>query len=172
MAFDKVEDFNKENHDQYIDFLNKEFGIGISKKEYTLFLEAMTAPAFAKKYNESKMIKDPKDKIRDYNINEFKGDAIITYIVITEILQDEDVCFMDDKKQKLISNKNFSKIFDDLKLERFMYVDNINNISDKIKADMFESLAFAIHEKSKSHLIKFLIKSLDVEDIKKSLTNH
>ena len=109
--------------------------------------------------------------IRDYDINEFKGDAIITYIVITEMMPDTEVHKMDSKKQKLISNDNFAKIFDKLNLERFMFVDNVKKIVPSIKADMFESLAFAMHQTSKKHLINFLVEHLDIVDIKKSLTN-
>lgn len=97
MAFDNVKDFNEQNNNKYIDFLNKElsFSIGKNSKEAILFLEAITTPAFSKKYNESKNV---INEIKNYDVNEFKGDAIITYIVVTEILKDETVGKMHDKK--------------------------------------------------------------------------
>ena len=105
IALVSVHHFNDENNNKYIDFLNKGlcFSIEINSKEAILFLEAITTPAFSKKYNESNNV---KNKIKNYDVEEFKGDAIITYIVVTEILNDEPVVRMHDKKTKLIENMN------------------------------------------------------------------
>ena len=164
MAFVSVHDFNDENNNKYIDFLNKELCFSIEKnsKEAILFLEAITTPAFSKKYNESNNV---KNKIKNYDVNEFKGDAIITYIVVTEILNDEPVVRMHDKKTKLIENKHFIKMFNSLGLERFIFVDNVKDIGDKIKADVIESLAYAMHESSIKNLTTFLKKHLVKDEI-------
>lgn len=47
-------------------------------------------------------------------------------------------------------------MFNSLGLGRFIFVDNVTNIGDKIKADVIESLAYAMHESSIKNLITFL----------------
>lgn len=164
MAFDNVCDFNVENNQKYIDFLNKELSFSINKtSEFaTLFLQAITAPAYSKKYNESKNI---DIKIKNYDPIEFKGDAIISYVVVTEILEDEPVGRMHDKKTKLIANKHFVEIFNLLDLQRFVYVDNVNDISDGIKADIIEALVYAMYKSSKTKMTEFLKKYLTIDKI-------
>ena len=72
---------------------------------------------------------------------------------------------MHDKKTKLIENKHFIKMFNSLGLERFIFVDNVEDIGDKIKADVIESLAYAMHESSTKNLTTFLKKHLVKDEI-------
>ena len=60
IAFVSVHVFIVENNNKYNDFLNKELCFSIEKnsKEAILFLEAITTPAFSKKYNESNNVKN------------------------------------------------------------------------------------------------------------------
>lgn len=172
MAYTKAEDFNEENNKNFINYLNKKFEIGISisdQKEWVFFLEAITTPTFAKIYNESKVAKKNNIIIKDYQVNEFKGDAILGYIVVTNILQKDIVCKMHSNKQKLISNESLSKMFDELGLENYLYTQSNMVTELKVKADVVEALIFAIHEKSKQIINSFLNKYLKKIDIEENL---
>ena len=65
IAFVSVHVFIVENNNKYNDFLNKELCVSIEKnlKEAILFLEAITTPAFSKKYNESNNVKNKIKKL-------------------------------------------------------------------------------------------------------------
>ncbi len=124
MAFTKATDYNYDNNKIYINWLNSTLGLGINTKtvdEWTLFLEAVVTPTFAKIYNESKEVKNNNSPINDYDVNEFRGDAIIGYIVVTQIIKKDQVGKMDKSKQKLVSNDRLSKIFDLLNFDKFVY---------------------------------------------------
>jgi dsRNA-specific ribonuclease len=81
----------------------------------------VVTPTFAKIYNESKEVKNNNSPINDYDVNEFRGDAIIGYIVVTQIIKKDQVGKMDKSKQKLVSNDRLSKIFDLLNFDKFVY---------------------------------------------------
>lgn len=168
MSYTNTINYNEENNKKFIEFLNKELEIGINiknKTEWTLFLESITTPAFSKMYNESKENIERQNKINNYEVSEFKGDTIVGYIAVTKIIGKDKVGKMDNKKQKLVSNKRLSNIFDEMKLDRFIYNQPNSEISLKIKADVIEALVYAIHEKSISKVTDFLIRYLSEEDI-------
>lgn len=168
MSYTNTINYNEENNKKFIEFLNKKLEIGINiknKTEWTLFLESITTPAFSKMYNESKENIERQNKINNYEVSEFKGDTIVGYIAVTKIIGKDKVGKMDNKKQKLVSNKRLSNIFDEMKLDRFIYNQPNSEISLKIKADVIEALVYAIHEKSISKVTDFLIRYLSEEDI-------
>lgn len=168
MSYTNTIDYNEENNKKFIEFLNKELEIGINiknKSEWTLFLESITTPAFSKMYNESEKNIKMQNKINNYEVSEFKGDAIVGYIAVTKIIGKDKVGKMDDEKQKLVSNERLSDIFDKLKLDRFIYTQSNSEISLKIKADVIEALVYGIHEKSILKVTDFLRRYLSEEDI-------
>ena len=56
-------------------------------------------------------------------------------------------------------------MFNSLGLERFIFVDNVKDIADKIEADVIESLADAMHQSSIKSLTTFLKRHLVKEEI-------
>ena len=89
MSYTNTINYNEENNKKFIEFLNKKLEIGINiknKSEWTLFLESITTPAFSKMYNESEKNIKMQNKINNYEVSEFKGDAIVGYIAVTKII--------------------------------------------------------------------------------------
>ena len=169
MAYTKVTEFSIENNNEYLKFLNKKLSIGIDLKnpsECKPFIEAITTPTFAQMYKDSNLVRiNGNPKINDYNVNEFRGDAIVGYIVVTQLIKDASVGKMDGEKQKLVSNKRLSIIYDDLQLEQFVYTQSGEDIQEKTKADIIEALVYAIHTKSLLLTSVFLQKYLNQKDI-------
>ena len=60
----------------------------------------------------------------------------------------------------MVNNFIYNQMFISLGLERFVFVDNVKDIGDKIQADVIGSLAYAMQESSIKHLTSFLKKLL------------
>ena len=177
MAFTEPENYNEDNHKQYFKFLNKIIGVGINYDdiiETTMFLEAIITPAFSDIYNNSKIARESNFTIKNYDVNEFKGDSIIGYIVVMNFIKNENVGKMDLRKQSLVSNKRLSKIYDELSLDDYVYTQKNKTESllpEKVKADIIEALVYAIHVKSSKLSLIFLEKYLNKNEIMDDLKN-
>ena len=134
-----------------IDLENK---IGYSFKDKNLLKMALTHSSFANENNE-----------KSYERLEFLGDAVIELIVSDYIYKNVylDSGLLSKLRASLVSTHYFCKISEDLGLGELMFKSkSLNTLSEKTKADLFESLVGAIYldsglKSAKEIILKYVI---------------
>jgi len=165
MSLKEVVDFNEENNNKFIKFIENKLSIKITEKFKQLFIIAITTPSFAKIYNENRQnLKENKEQISDYDLNEFKGDSIATYITVVFFNDKKIVGEANKKKEKEICNKNMTRVFNNIDFEKYIYMQDNQDLKDSQKADIIESLIYALHQNEFDdckHFIKKYLVSLE-----------
>ena len=142
------------------DYKNIQKTIGYKFNNDDLLAQAFTRKSYSQEYGG-----------QNNEVLEFVGDKVLD-LVVTKILVDHYGVMTEDKrwnelklknphyfqtkskegaftdiKKELVQKKSLSKAIDDLKLARFLFVgngENINNLSDSIKEDLFEAILGAV----------------------------
>ena len=131
-----------------IDVIEKIIGYNFDNKE--LLIEAFTHPSYNQKKNYEKM--------------EFLGDSLINSFTTLWLYHNKtqyNVGELSIEKSQIINNKLLSSIVKHLKLNKYILVGKKVQINEKIRSDLFESLAAAIYlDADIDRLYIFLYKTL------------
>ena len=145
-------DYNLEPYEKNIrEFLAKPpFSLRFKKEDISLFIRAFTHTTFMEEYNN---VHD--SKIESYQRLEFLGDAILELVACDEAysissLNDEGK--LTDFKQKAVANKEVAYYIkrSHLDLDKLMLLGNSyhtgdTQITDSLRADVFEALIAAVY---------------------------
>jgi len=115
-------------------------GFGLEPKDYSLYFSAFTHPSASK---------NPADS---YERLEFLGDSVILIHVVHQLVKkhpDGRVGLLSKAKSRIVSGDTLAGVANDLKLDKFIRVDDSiqkfgKGISNGIMSDLFEALVGAI----------------------------